>query len=408
MSKSTTFTYQIIRPDEDETYSYELEMQEEKVDNEEKADNKDGLEFLIFPVSESPQVQSDISSKEELPGTRPDTFNETEPVKIKSETSSESKPPGTQPDTFNEAEPVKIKSETLCNAELPKTQQDTFSKVESSLIVSENKEKNNDAKAKESVPYTSADDWNKHDLTVFSKSFLDSQPEKQISDNQREQQTKIARQRALAKIKHSGLLYGFSLAFLAPIMKFLYRYKVVNSKVLPRKGKYLLVSNHISNTDPILIGLAQMRRKLYFMAKAELFKHKIIAKIMTRLGAFPVVRGSGDTHAIELAQDLLNDGRVLLIFFEGTRSKTDKLLQPKTGASVIAYNSNTPVIPVCITRVGRKWLFSKRYIHFGEPMSQFELGVFGGSSSEFRNASRRIMDKIREMRQMDLQDSRYK
>ena len=70
---------------------------------------------------------------------------------------------------------------------------------------------------------------------------------------------------------------------------------------------------------------------------------------------------------------------------------------------MIAYATQTPVIPACITiKGGGRKRFGKRIVRFGEPMTVEELGLLTGSSKEFRDASRKIMEKITEMREHDL------
>ena len=72
----------------------------------------------------------------------------------------------------------------------------------------------------------------------------------------------------------SKAFYAFGRAVCAPIMKIFYRYKVINKANIPNDGKgYIIASNHLSFSDPVLLGLGQKRR-LNFMAKDELFKNK--------------------------------------------------------------------------------------------------------------------------------------
>ncbi|MDR0914314.1 MAG: 1-acyl-sn-glycerol-3-phosphate acyltransferase [Oscillospiraceae bacterium] len=185
------------------------------------------------------------------------------------------------------------------------------------------------------------------------------------------------------------------------VLKLFLRYKVINGDAVPKTGAYLLASNHISGSDPIIMVLAQKKRCLHFMAKAELFKNPIIAFVLAKLGAFPVHRGAGDSKAVNLAQELLKMGEAEVIYLEGTRSKDGEFLKPKSGAAMIAYSTNTPVIPVCMTKLSNK---NRTIIHFGNIFTPQELGMTTGNSKEFRDASRKIMDEIAKMRQEDLQN----
>ena len=97
------------------------------------------------------------------------------------------------------------------------------------------------------------------------------------------------------------------------------------------------------------------------------------------------------------------------IFIEGTRSKTGEFLRPKSGASIIAYQTQTPVIPVCITPRNTKIKkFDGVYISWGKPMSIEELGLKNGTPEEYRNASRMIMGEIKKLRERDLEEMNKK
>ena len=141
------------------------------------------------------------------------------------------------------------------------------------------------------------------------------------------------------------------------------------------------------------------------MAKAELFKNPFASAVIRELGAFPVDRGAGDGKAINTAEEVVKDGRLLGIFIEGTRSKTGEFLRPKSGAAVVAFQTKTPVIPVCVTPKNKKIkLFQRVTISWGKPLSLEELGLISGSPAELRNASRRIMDEIKKLREEALSE----
>lgn len=199
----------------------------------------------------------------------------------------------------------------------------------------------------------------------------------------------------------SNAFYTFARGICTPVLKVVYRYKFVNKNTLPEDGGYIIACNHISSSDPILLGIGQKRR-IYFMAKDELFKNKFFACIIRGLGAFPVKRGAGDGKAIKTGTDLIHEGNVMGIFLEGGRSKTGELMRPRSGCALVAYDTQVPVVPACITNVSKNnSLFGKRIIHYGEPISIEELGLKTGDRRELRNASKIIMDKIKEMREQD-------
>lgn len=199
-----------------------------------------------------------------------------------------------------------------------------------------------------------------------------------------------------------NIFYCIEKIITRPFLKLIFFYKCNGRKNLPKNEPCIVCCNHLSNADPIILS-ALSRRKIHYMAKVELFQNKLAGAILKAHGAFPVVRGAGDGKAISEGEQLLKDGKVLGIFIEGTRSKTGELQKPKAGAAMIAWQTKTPVIPVCITPKNCKVrAFNKVTVSWGEPLSMEDLGFVNGDAKEFRNASRIIMDKITTLRERDL------
>ena len=198
----------------------------------------------------------------------------------------------------------------------------------------------------------------------------------------------------------SKVLYRVGQAVCRPIMKVFYRYKFINNNSIPHEGAYIIASNHMSFSDPVLLGLGQ-RRRLFFMAKQELFKNKFFAGLIRALGAFPVERGAGDGKAIKTGEDLIKEGNVMTIFIEGGRTKTGEFMRPRSGCALVAQQMQVPVIPACITITGNpKYRFAKRVIHFGDPLTPQQLGLTpDGDRRQLKNATNMIMDEIKKMRE---------
>lgn len=200
----------------------------------------------------------------------------------------------------------------------------------------------------------------------------------------------------------SKVLYRVGKAVCRPIMKVFYRYKFINNNSIPHEGAYIIASNHMSFSDPVLLGLGQ-RRRLFFMAKQELFKNKFFGGLIRALGAFPVERGAGDGKAIKTGEDLIKEGNVMTIFIEGGRTKTGEFMRPRSGCALVAQQIQVPVIPACITITGNpKHRFAKRVIHFGDPLTPQQLGLTpDGDRRQLKNATNMIMDEIKKMREQD-------
>lgn len=198
-------------------------------------------------------------------------------------------------------------------------------------------------------------------------------------------------------------LYTFARICLAWFFRTVMPIRARNAENLPRDGKAILCCNHMSMTDPLRVAYSQ-KRQIFFMAKEELFHNRLVSAVITGLGAFPVTRGKGDKTAVYTAKNILDNGSVLGIFIEGTRTRDGNFLRPKSGAVMLAHNCHAPIIPCCITpKKGRMpKLFHSCYVSFGTPISEEELEIQNGTPSEYRNASRLVMDRIAQMRETDL------
>lgn len=194
-------------------------------------------------------------------------------------------------------------------------------------------------------------------------------------------------------------LYRAVVTIIRPFVRILYRLKVVGLENIPAEDGVIICPNHTSNADPVVLAVS-LKRQIYFMAKAELFKNKFLGKLFRMVGAFPVERGKGDTSAIDSAEKILKNGEQLGLFIEGTRSKTDDFLRPKTGCAMIAYKTGATIVPVCITGANEHKLkiLKKNVISIGEPIKVNQLNVKEGTGKEFRDASRFIMESIKELR----------
>ncbi len=173
-----------------------------------------------------------------------------------------------------------------------------------------------------------------------------------------------------------------------------YHIVVIGGENIPKeKGGYIIASNHVSNNDPPVVGIT-FKGKYTFMAKQELFEiNPLFTWLITRLGAFPVKRGAKDTSAIDKALESLKEGRIFVIFPEGTRSKDGTLGRAKSGVTVIAAQAKVPVVPVFI-RYGRKKLRRNIYISIGEkiPAERFDVDI--SDHKMLKRVSSAIMDEI--------------
>lgn len=214
--------------------------------------------------------------------------------------------------------------------------------------------------------------------------------------------------------KSRGLSWWYFLAKYVMLFffKILHPYRIVGRENMPLSGRTLVCSNHVTLGDPIYLGCAIPGRQLHYMAKAELFKNKLIGGFLKSLGAFPIARGTGGAEGIQTAIRLLEDEEVVCMFPEGTRSKTGELLNPKTGIAMLAYKTQCTIVPVAIIGEGGTppKVFKKMVINIGKPIPFESLGLTEESNMLYRRVSREVFEHVKALRaeSLDIIENRWK
>jgi len=155
----------------------------------------------------------------------------------------------------------------------------------------------------------------------------------------------------MLKTRHSKayfIVFWLIQFILRLLFNILYRVEKIDLDKVPKEGKFILCSNHISYLDPVVIG-AYIPRCVYFMAKKELYNIKFLGSLVTFLNAFPVNRRTLDRKTISISFDVLKNGNILGLFPEGTRSTDGILRKGKKGMGFIAAYTKTPIIPVALS-----------------------------------------------------------
>ncbi len=138
--------------------------------------------------------------------------------------------------------------------------------------------------------------------------------------------------------------YRFSRFILLLLYKLLFRIQFQGREFIPKKGGFILVSNHFSYLDPGAVGTV-CPRPVSFMAKHSLFNYPLLALWLKAVKVIPVKRGIADLSAIKTALNNAKSGNGLALFPEGTRrTKETAFLDPEPGVGFLADKLNVPVI----------------------------------------------------------------
>lgn len=170
------------------------------------------------------------------------------------------------------------------------------------------------------------------------------------------------------------MLYYTVHSILRLLFLLLTRRKIEGRENIPRRGAVIFVSNHIELVDSPLLWTS-LGRRVYFMAKEEVFYPGIIGYFMRSFGAFPVRKGRPDKKALLKAQQLLAEGKALTIYPEGMRSQSKKVKLAFHGAALIASRSGVPVVPIGIygteqiRGIGWIWRRPQISLNIGKPFT---------------------------------------
>ena len=147
----------------------------------------------------------------------------------------------------------------------------------------------------------------------------------------------------------ASLTYRLVMALAAPIVRWWGRLEVVGLAKVPQSGPTVLMANHDSLWDPLVIGSATRRRQVRALAKASLWKFRPVAAVLDRMGQIPIERGRGDLAAMSAAVAQLEQGNCIGVFPEGTVSR-GKALRALSGAGRLALAvPDVQVVAVCVT-----------------------------------------------------------
>ncbi|HAM35602.1 MAG TPA: 1-acyl-sn-glycerol-3-phosphate acyltransferase [Elusimicrobia bacterium] len=188
------------------------------------------------------------------------------------------------------------------------------------------------------------------------------------------------------------LLQRLLIPVLRGLLFSVWRLQVSGLENIPRQGAVILACNHVSNADPPLVGCAAYPvRSLRYLAKVELFRVPVLGWLLRRGGAIALDRGRADVAAVRASLEVLSRGRCLLLFPEGTRSKSGRPGRPKSGVGFLSGKAGVPVIPTRVVNTRRFLRLSPLEVRFGKPLR------FSGDPSDRGQCeafSRLVMDVI--------------
>jgi 1-acyl-sn-glycerol-3-phosphate acyltransferase len=170
-------------------------------------------------------------------------------------------------------------------------------------------------------------------------------------------------------------LVRFVCAILATV---LLRWRATGQSNVPATGGALLVSNHVSYFDVVLLGIP-VQRPLNYMARSTLFL-PLLGWFIRSVGAFPIQRDGMGASGMKETLRRLREGGIVTLFPEGTRSPDGKLGPLKPGIAVLVERVGVPVVPAGVAGMFEIWPKSRPFpvpnpirVHYGRPIFPAEL-----------------------------------
>lgn len=205
----------------------------------------------------------------------------------------------------------------------------------------------------------------------------------------------------------STVVYGILWILTRVVGRVFLHYRTRGGEHVPAAGGVLLAANHASYADIPLLGCG-VRRRLFYLGRANLFSWPLVGPILRWLGWIPLKTERWDRQAFGSAVELLKEGKAVVIFPEGTRTPDGALQPGKPGIGRLVAQAQCPVVPVYlkgtyqVLPMGASWV--RRYpveVSFGECMDfQEECRQYQGKEL-YQRISQTVMARIAELRGVD-------
>ena len=177
--------------------------------------------------------------------------------------------------------------------------------------------------------------------------------------------------------------------------------QVLGREHIPADGPFLLIANHQSVMDPLLIQ-SLCPRPMHAMAKSTQFRTPVIGAIMTHCYGFPVRRFQVDAQAVRVTLRRLAQGHPVAIYIEGERTWDGRLQRPRSGTVRVALKAGAPILPCGIAgaydvwpRWDRRPRRGRISISFGAPFRLPQIHDRTQREAAVQEASATIMAAIR-------------
>ena len=185
------------------------------------------------------------------------------------------------------------------------------------------------------------------------------------------------------------LTYEICWQIVRVLLKTIFPTKFVGRENVPQKAPFMVIGNHLSMVDPVLVAIGCGKHQIHFVGKKELAKVKFLEWCFgKKLGVIFIDRHNSDMEAMRASVKVRREGGNLGIFPEGTRYHEGLMTQMESGTALIALRSGVPVIPFYIP--GKIGLFRRLTVTVGKPIETADLRAEGVNTE----TCKRLMERI--------------
>lgn len=186
------------------------------------------------------------------------------------------------------------------------------------------------------------------------------------------------------------------------LFKLFFRISNVGAENIPKKGGFILASNHASFLDPIALGVTSSR-VLNFMARDSLFKNKFFAWLLTKVNTFPLKRNSADLGALKEAVNRLKQAEGLVLFPGGTRTPDGSADKFYEGVGFLSVKAEVPIVPAFIKGSSEALpkgahciRLKKISVFFGKKIEPTEFSDVAGKEI-YKKITERVFHELKEL-----------
>jgi 1-acyl-sn-glycerol-3-phosphate acyltransferase len=166
---------------------------------------------------------------------------------------------------------------------------------------------------------------------------------------------------------------------------------------IPRRGGCIIACSHQSFLDPIIVGFSSSRAVNY-LARSTLFKNTVFAAVIRSYGAIELERDEADVRALKKCVEHLRRGEIVLLFPEGTRTRTGEIGPLKPGVFLMSSRAGVPVVPAAVEGSLRSWPRGRILprpapirIAYGEPIYP------GKGAASYRQMAQELRVRMKEL-----------